>query len=146
MVSSKSEGKRFQRNQTVKMIIKGGTIPKNYNLYNNNYFCFYYLYLSLAGNIIVYTPNQGTNREIGKSTLFLLFIKGKMPTLAGNKQLSIQFFLHGPRLFNLSTEKRTGSIRRKGTSKWLFPRRHNKQKHKQKNKDISIQGKNTRTQ
>ena len=24
---------------------------------------FSYLYLSLAGNIIVYTPNQGTNRE-----------------------------------------------------------------------------------
>ena len=27
------------------------------------YFYFSYLYLSLAGNIIVYTPNQGTNRE-----------------------------------------------------------------------------------
>ena len=27
------------------------------------YFCFSYLYLSLAGNIIVYTPNQRTNRE-----------------------------------------------------------------------------------
>ena len=27
------------------------------------FFHFSYLYLSLAGNIIVYTPNQGTNRE-----------------------------------------------------------------------------------
>ena len=27
------------------------------------YIHFSYLYLSLAGNIIVYTPNQGTNRE-----------------------------------------------------------------------------------
>ena len=27
------------------------------------YFRFSYLYLSLAGNIIVYTPDQGTNRE-----------------------------------------------------------------------------------
>ena len=37
MVSSKSEGKRFQRNQTVKMIfMKSGTIPKSYHLYNNN--------------------------------------------------------------------------------------------------------------
>ena len=27
------------------------------------YFYFSYLYLSLAGNIIVYAPNQGTNRE-----------------------------------------------------------------------------------
>ena len=25
--------------------------------------CFSYLYLSLAGNIVVYTPNQGTNRQ-----------------------------------------------------------------------------------
>ena len=28
-----------------------------------------------------------------------------MPTLAGNKHLFIHFFLHGPRLFHLSTEK-----------------------------------------
>ena len=27
------------------------------------YFYFSYLYPSLAGNMIVYTPNQGTNRE-----------------------------------------------------------------------------------
>ena len=33
-------------------------------LYNKKlYFCFSYLHLSLAGNIIVYTLNQGTNRE-----------------------------------------------------------------------------------
>ena len=30
-----------------------------------------------------------------------------MPTLAGNKLLSIHFFPHGPRLFHLSTEKST---------------------------------------
>ena len=28
-----------------------------------------------------------------------------MPTLAGNKQFSVHFFLHGSRLFHLSTEK-----------------------------------------
>ena len=28
-----------------------------------------------------------------------------MPTLAGNKHPSVHFFLHGPRLFHLSTEK-----------------------------------------
>ena len=28
-----------------------------------------------------------------------------MPTLAGNKHPSVHFFLHGPRLFYLSTEK-----------------------------------------
>ena len=28
-----------------------------------------------------------------------------MPTLAGNKHLSVHFFLHGPRFFHLSTKK-----------------------------------------
>ena len=28
-----------------------------------------------------------------------------MPTLAGNKHLSVHFFPHGPRLLHLSTEK-----------------------------------------
>ena len=28
-----------------------------------------------------------------------------MPTLAGNNHLSVHFFLNGPRLFHLSTEK-----------------------------------------
>ena len=27
------------------------------------YFCFSYLYVFLAGKIVVYTPSQGTNRE-----------------------------------------------------------------------------------
>ena len=30
-----------------------------------------------------------------------------MPTLAGNKHLSVHFFPHGPRPFHLSTEKST---------------------------------------
>ena len=30
-----------------------------------------------------------------------------MPTLAGNKHLSVHFFPHGPRPFHLSTERRT---------------------------------------
>ena len=64
---------------------------------------FFLLFIPfLGGNIIVYTPNQGKTRE---STLFILFIKGKMPTLAGNKHPSIHFFLYGPRLFHPSTEK-----------------------------------------
>ena len=63
---------------------------------------FYYLYLSLAGNIIGYTPNQGTNRE---KTLIILVMKKKMPTLVEKKHLIILLFLHGPRLFHLSTEK-----------------------------------------
>ena len=35
-----------------------------------------------------------------------------MPTLVGNKHFSIHFFLHGPRLLHLSTEKvRVRSVR-----------------------------------
>ena len=35
-----------------------------------------------------------------------------MPTLAGNKHLSVHFLLHGPLLFHLSTEKiRVQSVR-----------------------------------
>ena len=37
-----------------------------------------------------------------------------MPTLAGNEQISIHFFLQGPRLFYLSTGKGTDPIRQKG--------------------------------
>ena len=32
-----------------------------------------------------------------------------MPTLAGNKHLSVHFFPNGPGLFHLSTEKKYGS-------------------------------------
>ena len=70
--------------------------------------------------------------QIGKSTLIIMFIKGRMPTLAENKQLSIHFFLQGPRLFHLSTEKVRVQPVKNWTSKWLFPRRHNKKQHKQK--------------
>ena len=64
--------------------------------------------------------------QVGKSTLIILFTKEKMPNLAGYKHPSVHFFLHGPRLFHLSTGKRTDPIRRKWTSKWSFPRRHKK--------------------
>ena len=50
--------------------------------------------------------------QIGKSTLIILYIKGKMPILARNKYLSVHLFLHGPRLLHLSTEKvRVQSVR-----------------------------------
>ena len=69
-----------------------------------------------------------------------------MPTLAGNKHPSLHFFPHGRRPFPSFDKKKYGPIRRKWTSKWLFPRRHIEQKHKQKIKGISIQGMNTITQ
>ena len=34
-----------------------------------------------------------------------------MPTLAGNRYLSVHFFLHGPRLFHLSTDAGVQSVR-----------------------------------
>ena len=49
-----------------------------------------------------YTPTQGTNRE---KYFNHINYKGPMRTLAGNKHLSVHFFLHVPRLFHLSTEK-----------------------------------------
>ena len=68
-------------------------------------FLLFIPYLSLAGNIIVYTPNQGTNRE--KYFSHIIYQRNGMPTLVGNKHPSVHFFLHGPRLFHLSTEKST---------------------------------------
>ena len=63
---------------------------------------FLLFYLFFGGNIIVYTPNQGTN---GEKYFSHIFYKGKMPTLAGNKHLSVHFFLDGQRPSPLSMEK-----------------------------------------
>ena len=59
----------------------------------------------MAGNIIVYTPEQGTNKE--KYLNLVIYQGERMPTLAGNKHPSVHFFPHGPRLFHLLTEKST---------------------------------------
>ena len=56
---------------------------------------------SLAANIVVYTPNQDTNRE---KYFYQFNYKGKMLTLAGNKHLSIHFFPHRAHLFQLPPE------------------------------------------
>ena len=124
MVSSKFERKSFQRIQTVKKIfIKNGTIPKGYNLYINNCTFISPIYAFPWRQTQLFTRQIKVQK--GKSTLIITFIKGEMPTLAGNKHLFIHFFLHGSRLLHLSTEKSTGPIRRKWTSKWLFSCRHN---------------------
>ena len=115
------EGKRFHQKQTVNDV-NFSTIPKGYKLYidNSTFFSPIYTFF-LAGNTIFYTTIQGRNR---KNYFNHIIYKGKMPTLAGNKHLSVLFFFHRPRLFHLSTEKCMGLIRQKWTSKWLFPRRH----------------------
>ena len=79
-------------------------------------FVFHIYTFSVAGNIIVYTPSQDTIEE--KNFNHIIF-KRKMPSLAGNKHLSVQFFFH------LSIGKSMCSIRHKWTSKWLFQRWHN---------------------
>ena len=66
-----------------------------------------------------------------------------MPNLAGKKTPFRPFFPSRTAFFPSFDRKRSSPIRRKWTSKWLFPRRHNKQKHKQNIKGISIQGLNT---
>ena len=60
-----------------------------------------------------------------------------MPTLAGNKHLSVHFFLHGPRPSFDRKKVRVRSVGNGHQSGYG----HNKWKHKQKIKDISIQGK-----
>ena len=103
------------------------------------YFHFSYLYLSLAGNIIVYTPDQGTNKE--KYFNHIIYQRKGMPTLAGNKHLSVHFFPHGPRLSHLSTEERTVRSVRNGHQSGYSRTDIINKKHKQKIKSISISGK-----
>ena len=92
------------------MTSEARVIPRVTIHYNNNNTSVSPIYtFSLAGNIIVYMPNQGTN---GKKYFNHIVYKGAMPTLVGNKHLSVQFFLYGPRPFHLSTEKvRVQSVR-----------------------------------
>ena len=92
----------FQQKQTVNDV-RFSTIPKACNLYNNksNFVSPIYTF-SLAGNIIVYTPNQGENRE---KYFNHINYQGKTPTLTGNKHPSVHFFFHRPRLFHLSRKK-----------------------------------------
>ena len=114
---------KFQRKQT-NSDFRNKCNTKGYKIYNNHSTFVSPIYtFSSEGNINVYTPIQGMNRE---KYLNHIMSKGKTPTLAGYKYLSHHFFVHRPRLFHLSTEKCKGLIRRKWTSRWLFPRRHDK--------------------
>ena len=102
---------KFQSKQTVNVFRKSNTLIKPTKLHSSNITFISPIYtFSLAENIIVYTPIQGTNRE--KYFNHIIY-KAKMPTLAGNKHVSVHFFLHRPRLFHVSTEKvRVYSVRK----------------------------------
>ena len=122
-ISSIMKEKGFNKSKQLMMSISG-TIPRSCILYNNNSTFVSLIHtFSLAGNLIVHKPIQCTNRE---KYFNQNIYKGKMPTLAGNKHLSVHFFFHRPRFLHLSREKSAGLISHKWTSKWLYPRRHNK--------------------
>ena len=94
-------GKSLNKIQTVDDL--KGTTPEGYNLYNiNSSFVSTISTFPWRETYIFDTPNQVTSRE--KYFNHNIY-KGKMPTSAVSKHPSIQFFLHGPRLFHLSTEK-----------------------------------------
>ena len=82
------------------MILKG-TIPQGYSLYDKN--------STFISPIYTFPWRETFTRlikvQIEKRTLFILFMKRKTPTLGKNEHPSVHFFLHGPRLFPLSTEK-----------------------------------------
>ena len=95
----------------------------------------------MAGNTVVYTPDQGTNRE--KYLNHIIYQREKMRTLAGNKHPSVFFFPHAPRLLHLSTEKvRVRSVGNGDQSGYSLADKINKNINK-KIKDNSVQGKNT---
>ena len=89
------------------MILIKSTIPKGYSLYNNSstFVCPIYTFPWRKTKLL----KRQINEQIGKSTLIILSIKGKMPTLAGNKHLSVHLFLHGTRSFLSFDRKKQGS-------------------------------------
>ena len=97
-------------NTNSQMIFKGKMVPyRKATIYIIIIVLLVLLFiLSLAGNIIVYTPDQVTNRE--KFFNHIIYQRERMPTLAGNKHPSVHFFPHGPRLFHLSAEKYGPSV------------------------------------
>ena len=73
------------------------------NLYNNNSTFFSPIYTFSWRK--TYLFRRQIKVQLGKRTLIMFFILEKMPTLAGIIKTSVHFFLHGPRIFHLSTEK-----------------------------------------
>ena len=98
-ISSIMSENRFQQKQTVDDV-NFSTIKRSRNLsfYNSTFVSPIHTF-SLAWNIIVYTPFQGTNK---KKYFNNIIYKWKLPTLAGNKHLSVHFPFHRHCLFHLS--------------------------------------------
>ena len=110
---------RLQWKQTVNVFQRKNTIPEATILYkNNSIFVSLILTFYLAGNVIVYTPIQGTNRES-------YYLKTKNADSGGKQILFHPFLPSWTASFPSFDGKSSAPIRPKRTSKWLFPRRHN---------------------
>ena len=86
-------------------------IPKSYNIYKNSSTFVFPIYTVPWRKTLLFT--RQINVQIGKSTLIILSIKRKTPTLAGNKHLAVHFILHGPRSSLSFDRKSTGPIHQK---------------------------------
>ena len=94
--------KKFQSVQLVNIEKNSFNNTKGCNLYNNIIiFVPPISTFSLGGNIIVNTPIRDTDRE--KYFNHIIY-KGKMPTMAGNEQLTTNSSFIDDGLFHLSTE------------------------------------------
>ena len=95
--------KSFNQSEQFTFFKKISTVPKATKLYNNIHTLVSPIFtFSLAGNIIVYTPIQSTNRE--KYFNHIIYFK-KMPTLAGkNTSPSISSFID--RVFSIFRRKK----------------------------------------
>ena len=101
-ISSIMREKGFNKSKQL-LILNSVQKQKATNLCNiNSTFVSPIYTFSLAANIFIYTPIQGTNRE--KCFNHIIY-KGKMPSLAGKKHISVHFLFHKQRVFHLSTEK-----------------------------------------
>ena len=107
----------------------------NIKINNNNIFISPTYTFSLAVNIVVYTPSQGSNRE-----KYFIHInnKGTRCRLWREMNTFHPFLASSAAFFPSFDRKCTSLIRQKWTSNCLFPRRQKTYYYKQKIKHCSI--------
>ena len=124
-VSSNSEGIKFQQfKKSKKVILKRVTILKVAILYTNNCTFISPLYTFPWRGTKLFT--RQIKVQLGKSTLNIVFIKGKDADSGGKLTPFRPFLPSRTASFPYFDRKNYGPIRRKWTSMWLIPRRHNK--------------------
>ena len=109
---------KFQLKQRVNVFKKINTVPKATKLYNPNSTFVSPIYtFSLAGNIIVYKPIQGTNKE--KYFNHLSITEKCRLWRELNTSPSISSFIH--RVFSIFRRKKYGSNPLEKDTKVIFP-------------------------